>query len=206
MSSRPKPTAPKPDPKFVEERRAEEKGGATEEKSSSNPIQNCWAWVSENLGWIGTGKNYGLIALNVSPGGTSFLYESVMNMGGDFKEGLLKCAFFKDAAGPWKGDTDPNKVGEICNTAAKSVGSLKLFGACGPNNGLVEVSVGPQSMPLAYVSVYKPGMGLVTSQTFGSVAGFSKDGEGNVVGLTTEDADGNKFVKYPPAPTPCGGD
>merc|ERR1712167_332336 len=67
--------------------------------------------------------------------------------------------------------------------------------ACGPNNGLVEVSVGPQSMPLAYVSVYKPGMGLVTSQTFGSVAGFS-----------TEDADGNKFVKYPPAPTPCGGD
>jgi hypothetical protein len=144
--------------------------------------------------------------LNVSPGGTSFLYESVMNMGGDFKEGLLKCAFFKDAAGPWKGDTDPNKVGEICNTAAKSVGSLKLFGACGPNNGLVEVSVGPQSMPLAYVSVYKPGMGLVTSQTFGSVAGFSKDGEGNVVGLTTEDADGNKFVKYPPAPTPCGGD
>ena len=66
--------------------------------------------------------------MNVSPGGTSFLYESVMNMGGDFKEGLLKCAFFKDAAGPWKGDTDPNKVGEICNTAAKSVGSLKLFG------------------------------------------------------------------------------
>merc|ERR1719258_662530 len=111
MSSRKEPTAPKPDPKFVEERRAEEKGGATEEKSSSNPIQNCWAWVSENLGWIGTGKNYGLIALNVSPGGTSFLYESVMNMGGDFKEGLLKCAFFKDAAGPWKGDTDPNKVG-----------------------------------------------------------------------------------------------
>ena len=78
--------------------------------------------------------------------------------------------------------------------------------ACGPNNGLVEVSVGPQSMPLAYVSVYKPGMGLVTSQTFGPVAGFSKDGEGNVVGLTTEDADGNKFVKYPPAPKPCGGD
>ena len=121
---------PQPDKKYVNERRAEanKNAGASEEKSSSNPIQTCWAWVSKNLGWIGTGKNYGLIALNVSPGGTSFLYESVMNMGGDFKEGLLKCAFFKDAAGPWKGDTDPNKVGEICNTAAKSVGSLKLFG------------------------------------------------------------------------------
>jgi len=185
---------PRPDKKFVKERRAEEnKDGATEEKSSSNPIQTCWAWVSKNLGWIGTGKNYGLIAVNVSPGGVPVLYESVMNMAGDYKEGLLKCVFFKDAAGPWKGDTDPNPVGKICNTAAKYVGSLKLFGACGPNNGLVEVSVGPQSMPLAYVSVFKPGMGLATSQTFGPVAGFSKDGDGKVVG-----------PKYPPAPKLCG--
>ena len=48
-------------------------------------------------------------------------------------------------------------------------------------------------MPLAYVSVFKPGMGLATSQTFGPVAGFSKDGDGKVVG-----------PKYPPAPKLCG--
>ena len=59
-------------------------------------------------------------------------------------------------------------------------------------------------MPLAYVSVFKPGMCLATSQTFGPVAGFSKDGDDNVVGLTDADAQGNRFVKYPPAPKLCG--
>ena len=62
--------------------------------------------------------------------------------------------------------------------------------ACTPlgkplGNGLVEVSVGPQSSPLVYVSVLKPGMGLVTGQVLGPVAGFTQNQDGEVVGQTS---------------------
>ena len=73
--------------------------------------------------------------------------------------------------------------------------------ACTPlgkplGNGLVEVSVGPQSSPLVYVSVLKPGMGLVTGQVLGPVAGFTQNQDGKVVGLNGE----NTKIVYPDPP------
>jgi len=73
--------------------------------------------------------------------------------------------------------------------------------ACTPlgkplGNGLVEVSVGPQSSPLVYVSVLKPGMGLVTGQVLGPVAGFTQNQDGKVVGLNGD----NTKIVYPDPP------
>ena len=69
--------------------------------------------------------------------------------------------------------------------------------ACGANHGALEVVVGPQGSPLAYLAVCKPGLGLVTSQALGPVAGFSVDSAGNILGV-----DGGEG-QYPPPPKCC---
>ena len=69
--------------------------------------------------------------------------------------------------------------------------------ACGANHGALEVVVGPQGSPLAYLAVCKPGLGLVTSQALGPVAGFSVDSAGNILGV-----DGGE-VQYPQPPKCC---
>ena len=54
-----------------------------------------------------------------------------------------------------------------------------------------------RTSPLAYLAVCKPGLGLVTSQALGPVAGFSVDSAGKILGV-----DGGE-VQYPPPPKCC---
>mmetsp|Transcript_1613 Transcript_1613/g.5202 ORF Transcript_1613/g.5202 Transcript_1613/m.5202 type:complete len:297 (+) Transcript_1613:84-974(+) len=204
----PTPCGGPPCAAFVKVRREQEKKGDSALPSaanppSQNPVKAAWKFFAENLLWIGTGPNYGLVSVNVSPGKFQVLYESVMNFKN--QEGLLKYVWFRDLTkGQWDKDgkpTEQNPVGKLCDQAAKTVGSLKLFGACTPlgkplGNGLVEVSVGPQSSPLVYVSVLKPGMGLVTGQVLGPVAGFTQNQDGKVVGLNGD----NTKIVYPDPP------
>ena len=84
--------------------------------------------------WVGTSlpptpdKSFGLIAVNLSPFGFQILYQSVMNVAGDTKEGLLKCVLLRDAAGGWK-RPEPNTAGQFCDRSlAKCAGSIKLCG------------------------------------------------------------------------------
>ena len=116
-------------------------------------------------GWIGfgtigvNGENYGMTTVNVSIAGNESLYVSALRP----SDGLLKCVQFRDAAGPWAPE-EPNKIGDLCNKLGQYFMSIKMFGICGKNNGLVEVSVGPEGR-LAYVALMKPGYGLNTVQS-----------------------------------------
>jgi len=131
----PTPCGGPPCAAFVKVRREQEKKGDSALPSaanppSQNPVKAAWKFFAENLLWIGTGPNYGLVSVNVSPGKFQVLYESVMNFKN--QEGLLKYVWFRDLTkGQWDKDgkpTEQNPVGKLCDQAAKTVGSLKLFG------------------------------------------------------------------------------
>jgi len=80
----PTPCGGPPCAAFVKVRREQEKKGDSALPSaanppSQNPVKAAWKFFAENLLWIGTGPNYGLVSVNVSPGKFQVLYESVMN-------------------------------------------------------------------------------------------------------------------------------
>lgn len=136
------PTAPrsaKPTRDYIQRRREEvEQGKEADEpgpiKRDVNVVLRAWHWIANHLMWVGTSlpptpdKSFGLIAVNLSPFGFQILYQSVMNVAGDTKEGLLKCVLLRDAAGGWK-RPEPNTVGQFCDRSlAKCAGSIKLCG------------------------------------------------------------------------------
>jgi len=124
---------------------------------SSQPRWALRGWIG--FATIGTNKeSYGVTTVNVSLASYPVAYVSALRPA----DGLLKCVYFADAAGEWE-EEKPNKLGELCNKAGELFMSIKMFNLCGPNTGLVEVSVGPGGR-LAYVSVVKSGYGLATVQ------------------------------------------
>uniref|UniRef100_A0A7S3X4N7 Uncharacterized protein n=2 Tax=Eukaryota TaxID=2759 RepID=A0A7S3X4N7_9SPIT len=171
-SPTPTPYGAAPSLAFIKKRRQEEAASkaasATEtEGATTTPgvLTKCIDFVNDYLGWIGfanigvNGENYGITTVNVNPFGYQTAYVSTLRPG----EGMLKCVYFRDAAGQYVAE-EPNKFGELCNKLGKYFMSIKLFGVCGKNTGLVEVSVGPEGR-LTYISLMKPGMGLTTMQT-----------------------------------------
>lgn len=80
----PTPCGGPPCAAFVKVRREQEMKGDSALPSaanppSQNPVKTAWKFFAENLLWVGTGPNYGLVSVNVSPGKFQVLYESVMN-------------------------------------------------------------------------------------------------------------------------------
>ena len=87
--------------------------------------------------WVGTSlpptpdKSFGLIAVNLSPFGFQILYQSVMNVAGDTKEGLLKCVL-PSATPQAAGSAQSQTFGLYTLFSAKAIYILCIIFSLGP--------------------------------------------------------------------------